>query len=611
MSEFRESIQETKSSLLDLDVLLQRTKSLTTLPSERMAPIRDAHDTPVDAIISAIEELSKRLREREALQQTERRNLHLEMKRVRVKIERAIDQLEAALGCRPEHVSEGAQQQDVTSRSDDARVKMDSPSVDEYVRQGKLLLQRNQYEACLELMTLTLTEHRGTEAIYDLARECRRHLEDQQLQEEMVVHLDNLKKEAMDQFDREQFKECVNTFAFLCELEPENQLLQDYLKLSQQQVLETQRVALLDEDSAVRLTAINTMPIREAMATSADSATLSSEPPESNDNLGIADRNQREDVEGKDTSQGKFLNETAADRQSVKHRNSVLTNWKTLSLASYLIVLVLVLGIHKLLTTEASLGDSLIVHSEPPDSTVFVNGVLRGQTPLKLQSLEPGTYDIRIQKDGYVPHCSRIRLEGNQPNVVSTGLETWPAQPTSKNSSALSLKSLSVDGDLVEQLEVCERILKVNPKNPAVRTLQASVRNQLFEQIDEAVKGRRWRAAQDKLNALLRVAPADQAARKRLRLVNTKLQSDLTTASHAGPSSNVQVEELQRRISSAIASSNYFPPSPESALELIRSLKQQVPQSSFAEEQLGLIRGKTTRQAQLIFRRETLKVREC
>ena len=344
MSEFEELIQETKSSLLDLDILLQRTKSLTTLSSERMTPSGDGVDTSVNAIISAIEELSKHLREREALQQTERRNLHLEMKRVRVKIERAIDQLEAGLRCRPEYVCEGAQQQDVSSRSDNARVKMDSLSVDEYLSQGKILLQSNQYEACLKLMTLALAKHPDIEAIHNLARECRRHLEDQQLQEAMVVHLDNLKKEAMGQFDREQFAECVNTFAFLCELEPENQVLRDYLKLSQQQVLETQRVALLDEDSAVQLTAINTMPIREAMATSADSATLSSELPQSCENLGMADRNQREDVEGKVTSQAKSLEETASDREPAKRRSSVLTNWKTLGVAGYLIVLVLMLG---------------------------------------------------------------------------------------------------------------------------------------------------------------------------------------------------------------------------------------------------------------------------
>jgi hypothetical protein len=74
----------------------------------------------------------------------------------------------------------------------------------------------------------------------------------------------------------------------------------------------------------------------------------------------------------------------------------------------------------------------------------------------------------------------------------------------------------------------------------------------------------------------------------------------------AGPSSYALVD-LQHRISSAIASSNYFPPSTESALELIRSLKQIVPESSFAEEQLGLIRGKTTRQAQLMIQAGNLE----
>ena len=93
MSEFREFMQETKSSLLDLD-LLQRAKSQTTVSSERRASSPEPHHTPCDAIISAIEELSKLLREREALQQTERRYLYLQREKGRVKIQRAIDQLE-------------------------------------------------------------------------------------------------------------------------------------------------------------------------------------------------------------------------------------------------------------------------------------------------------------------------------------------------------------------------------------------------------------------------------------------------------------------------------------------------------------------------------------
>jgi hypothetical protein len=222
MSEFREFMQETKSSLLDLDVLLQRAKSQTTVPSERMASSSEPHHTPFDAIMSAIEELSKRLREREALQQTERRDLYLQMEKGRVKIQRAIDQLEARLGCRPDHHSEvqRAQHQDLCTLSNNGRADRDGLSVGEYLSEGELLLQSNQYKACFELMTVALTEHPGTEAIHDLARECRRRLEDQQLQEEMFVYLENLKKETIEQFDRGQFQKCVKTFAFYVNLNP-------------------------------------------------------------------------------------------------------------------------------------------------------------------------------------------------------------------------------------------------------------------------------------------------------------------------------------------------------------------------------------------------------
>jgi hypothetical protein len=124
MSELKELIQETKSSLLDLEVLLQTAKSLATLPSpsERMTPSRDAVQSYLDAIIKAIEELPNRLGEKEAVQQTERRNLYLQMEKAQVKIERAIDQLEAALRSRRENVSlvqRAEQEDDLSSLSND------------------------------------------------------------------------------------------------------------------------------------------------------------------------------------------------------------------------------------------------------------------------------------------------------------------------------------------------------------------------------------------------------------------------------------------------------------------------------------------------------------
>jgi EAL domain-containing protein (putative c-di-GMP-specific phosphodiesterase class I) len=59
---------------------------------------------------------------------------------------------------------------------------------------------------------------------------------EQKLREEFELHIENLKQEATKQFDEELYSVCLGTFKFLCELEPDNRTLRDYLELTQQLV---------------------------------------------------------------------------------------------------------------------------------------------------------------------------------------------------------------------------------------------------------------------------------------------------------------------------------------------------------------------------------------
>jgi len=63
-------------------------------------------------------------------------------------------------------------------------------------------------------------------------------LPEQKLREEFEIHIENLKQEAIKQFDEELYSVCLGTFKFLCELEPDNRVLRDYLVLTQQLVSE-------------------------------------------------------------------------------------------------------------------------------------------------------------------------------------------------------------------------------------------------------------------------------------------------------------------------------------------------------------------------------------
>src|SRR5262249_45679140 len=73
--------------------------------------------------------------------------------------------------------------------------------------------------------------------------------EDEKLQEEFEIHVENLKNEAMKQFDQELYGECLGTFRFLCELEPENRTLRDYLQLCWQFVPEAKEKAYADQQA--------------------------------------------------------------------------------------------------------------------------------------------------------------------------------------------------------------------------------------------------------------------------------------------------------------------------------------------------------------------------
>ena len=70
-------------------------------------------------------------------------------------------------------------------------------------------------------------------------KEAQRQWEDQRSLEQLEIYVENLKKEAMDLFDKEHYEQCLGMFRFLSELEPENHTLRDYVRLSQQMFVET------------------------------------------------------------------------------------------------------------------------------------------------------------------------------------------------------------------------------------------------------------------------------------------------------------------------------------------------------------------------------------
>ena len=65
---------------------------------------------------------------------------------------------------------------------------------------------------------------------------------------------------------------------------------------------------------------------------------------------------------------------------------------------------------------------TLTINSEPSVANIYVNGKYRGITPLTL-TLEPGTYTIKISKDGYKTYTKTVIIDAKEVKSISAPLE--------------------------------------------------------------------------------------------------------------------------------------------------------------------------------------------
>jgi hypothetical protein len=105
-------------------------------------------------------------------------------------------------------------------------------------KQVKDHFDNRDFEGLIRVVDEILRKREGPLPAEDPLRAGEQSLKDEKLREEFEIHVENLKNEAMKQFDQELYGECLRTFRFLCELEPDNRMLRDYLQLCRQLVPE-------------------------------------------------------------------------------------------------------------------------------------------------------------------------------------------------------------------------------------------------------------------------------------------------------------------------------------------------------------------------------------
>jgi len=591
MSELKTLLAEARASLQDLDSLLKRARSLDQVVYGEQSGDRENLQGCIDELLRVIERIPENLRHEErSHREAEIGQLHREMEQVRHRVEASIERMEAACEQNVTQLAEFIETlrerlPKLLEPSQESQGTSAMSELNQLFSQGRESLANKDYQACMATMTEILqVAPQNSEAISCL-QEAQRKLEDLRLEEELVIHIDNLKKEATDLFDQEKYRECATLFKFLCELEPKNRTLQDYLELSEEKVKESEVVEpgarqeeqslsahLVEKAASQSYEGPGTMEAAESVARPQTELTaLDAEQPFPGMPAGFKD-----------------------DLQEVEKspRSGIF------SALVFGVIVVLVFGLTALLMRgfRASSG-SLNLTTNPSGVVVLIDGQRRGETPLHLESLEAGPHTLSLTKEGFAPASQPFAVLSGRAALICVQLQPINFVPASPEPLQLEAVALFDRGLLLEAVQRCNLVLAKDPYNEAAARLKSKIRDHYWQQWQLADRSGNKSVARIALRNLLRVSPQDSAAlgvlkgfqnNPKVRPVNAAEETSLAA----------KAEELRDQIASAMSLGNYFPPTVPNAWDLIQRLGAMSPSDPTFKERMEQIHREAVTQLQ-------------
>jgi hypothetical protein len=306
-------------------------------------------------------------------------------------------------------------------------------NIEQLVLQAKTCFQVKDYETCMSLTDEALrSDPSNTEASW-LMKEAQRQWEDQRSLEQLEIYVENLKKEAMDLFDKEHYEQCLGMFRFLSELEPENHTLRDYVRLSQQMFVET-----IGGEPTNEACTSNPAPDEKQSAEPA----LGSRPLEMQSPTDLPPAPmpwvQRKPSEPNSTS---AIPEPGATKVPSLEAGVVPESVKRKIVQEYLVAtmparrkrlwniglsagvfLAATLGAASFWIYSSLLESRIEIQSTPETALVFIDNNRVGETPFR-QGMPTGSHALRIEKKGYQPYSRNLAVERAQAVVLEVQLE--------------------------------------------------------------------------------------------------------------------------------------------------------------------------------------------
>ena len=307
-------------------------------------------------------------------------------------------------------------------------------NIEQLVLQAKTCFQVKDYETCMSLTDEALRVDPGNTEASWLMKEAQRQWEDQRSLEQLEIYVENLKKEAMDLFDKEHYEQCLGMFRFLLELEPENHKLHDYVRLSQQMFVETIGAGESKNEVGTSNSAagekqseafvLGSKPLETQSSTDLPPAPMpwvQRKPSAPDSTTAIPEPGTTKVPDGETgpiplSVKRKIIQEYFTATAPARRRRL----WNVGLLSGLLFVTTL--GAASFWIYSSLVVSRIEIQSTPEKAVVFIDDKSVGETPFR-QGIPMGSHALRIEKKGYQSYNRNLAVERSQAVVLDVQLE--------------------------------------------------------------------------------------------------------------------------------------------------------------------------------------------
>jgi hypothetical protein len=118
-----------------------------------------------------------------------------------------------------------------------------------------------------------------------------------------------------------------------------------------------------------------------------------------------------------------------------------------------------------IVVSGAGTTGSLVVESDPPGASVFLDGRPAGQTPLTVPTIEVGVHRVRVMRLGYLENSRLITIKRGERTTVHARL----TDPAPQTATAAALKIVVLEGEgavnIIQQKTAVAPVVEVRDRN--------------------------------------------------------------------------------------------------------------------------------------------------